>query len=150
MKNRIRTISMVAVLAVAGAGAAIVATSSAFADTRMCEQYGSMTVGNYKVQNNRWGTSATQCINVTSNGFSIVQQDGTGNTSGAPVSYPSIFLGCHYSNCSPGFTPRRISETSSSNSSISMTYPSSGTWDAAYDIWLNADNNVSGVQDTEI
>jgi len=150
MKYRIRTIAMVAVLAGAGAGAAVFATTSAFADTRLCEQYGSVVVGNYVVQNNRWGTSNTQCINVTNNGFSIVQQDGVGNTSGAPTAYPSIFLGCHYNNCSPGFTPRRINETSSANSSISMSYPSSGTWDAAYDIWLNADNNVSGVQDTEI
>jgi len=150
MKNRIRIVAAVAVLAAAGAGAAVFAATSASADTRICEQYGSTTVGNYKVQNNRWGTSATQCINVTSNGFSIVQQDGVGNTSGAPVSYPSIYLGCHYDNCSPGFTPRRISETSSANSSISLSYPGSGTYDAAYDIWLNADSNTSGVQDTEI
>ncbi|GAA1797571.1 cellulose binding domain-containing protein [Luedemannella flava] len=150
MKNRIRTIAAVVILATAGTAAAVFATSSAFADTRICDQYGSMTVGNYKVQNNRWGTSATQCINVTSTGFSIVQQDGTGNLSGAPVSYPSIFLGCHYNLCSPGFTPRRINEIGSSNSSISLSYPSGGTWDAAYDIWLNADSNTSGVQDTEI
>ena len=38
----------------------------------------------------------------------------------------------------------------SANSSVSVSYPGSGTYDAAYDIWLNADTNVSGVQDTEI
>jgi hypothetical protein len=31
-----------------------------------------------------------------------------------------------------------------------VSYPASGTYDAAYDIWINADTNVSGVQDTEI
>ncbi len=117
----------------------------------ICEQYGTVVAGNYVIMNNRWGSSAAQCINTTSNGFSITQQDGTGNTSGAPVSYPAIYLGCHYSNCSPNSPlPAQISSFSSANSSISMTYPGGGTWDAAYDIWLNADTNVSGVQDTEI
>jgi len=43
--------------------------------------------------NNRWGTSAQQCINVTSTGFSIQTQQGTGSTSGAPVSYPAVYYG---------------------------------------------------------
>jgi hypothetical protein len=101
--------------------------------------------------NNRWGSSQPQCINTTASGFSITQQDGTGNLSGAPVSYPAIYLGCHYSNCSPGSPlPAQISSMGNVNSTISVSYISSGTWDAAYDIWLNADTNVTGVQDTEI
>jgi len=117
----------------------------------ICEQFGTTTQGNYTIMNNRWGTSATQCINVTTNGFQIIQQDGTGNLSGAPVSYPAIYIGCHYSNCSPNSPlPKQISQISSANTSVTVTYPGSGTYDAAYDIWLNADTNVSGVQDTEI
>src|SRR5512138_3673336 len=117
----------------------------------ICEQYGTTTQGNYVVMNNRWGTSATQCINVTNNGFQIIQQDGTGNLSGAPVSYPAIYLGCHYSNCSPSSPlPKQLSTIGSANTSVSVSYPGSGTYDAAYDIWINADTNVSGVQDTEI
>ena len=117
----------------------------------ICDQYGTTTSGNYIIMNNRWGTSATQCINTTASGFQITQQDGTGNLSGAPVSYPAIYVGCHYSNCSPNTNlPRQISAIGSANTSVSTTYPSSGTYDAAYDIWINADTNVSGVQDTEI
>jgi chitodextrinase len=117
----------------------------------ICEQFGTTTAGSYVIMNNRWGTSATHCINTTSNGFSITQQDGVGNTSGAPVSYPAIYLGCHYTNCSPGSPlPRQISQLNGATSSISYSYPGSGTFNAAYDIWLNADTNVSGVQDTEI
>jgi len=44
----------------------------------------------------------------------------------------------------------QISQISSANSSVTVTYPGSGTYDSAYDIWLNADTNVTGVQDTEI
>jgi len=91
-------------LLVVGSSAMVIATTtSASAATLICDQYGSTPVGGkYIVQNNRWGTTATQCISATDDGFSIVQQDGTGNLGGAPVSYPSIYLGCHYSNCSPG------------------------------------------------
>jgi len=125
--------------------------SVAAATGTICEQYGTTTQGSYTIMNNRWGTTATQCINVTTNGFQITQQDGVGNLSGAPVSYPAIYLGCHYSNCSPSSPlPMQISQISSANSSVTVTYPGSGTYDSAYDIWLNADTNVTGVQDTEI
>jgi hypothetical protein len=118
----------------------------------ICDQYGSTTQGNYIVMNNRWGTTATQCINVTTSGFAIIQQDGVGNLGGAPVSYPAIYVGCHYSSCSPNTNlPMQISAISSANTNVTLTYPSgTHTYDAAYDIWLNADTNVSGVQDTEI
>jgi Glycosyl hydrolase family 12/Cellulose binding domain len=118
---------------------------------QICTQYGTTTQGNYLVMNNRWGTSATQCINVTASGFQIVQQDGTGNLSGAPTAYPAIYLGCHYSVCSPNSPlPMQISKITSATSSTTETYPSSGTYDAAYDIWLNDTTNVTGVQKTEI
>jgi len=118
----------------------------------ICEQYGTTTQGNYIVMNNRWGTTATQCINVTTNGFVITQQDGVGNLAGAPVSYPAIYVGCHYSNCSPSTNlPMQVSAISTANTSVTLTYPSgSHTYDAAYDIWMNPTTNVSGVQASEI
>jgi hypothetical protein len=152
MSPRLRILALAAIVALGSTGIALVSATTASADTQICEQFGTTTIGGkYVVQNNRWGSSQPQCINVTSTGFSITQQDGTGNTSGAPVSYPSVYLGCHYSNCSPGTNmPAQISQISSAPTSITNSYPSSGTYDAAYDIWLNADTNVSGVQDTEI
>jgi hypothetical protein len=131
-------------------GVSMVVAQPAHAVT-ICEQFGTTVAGPYVIMNNRWGSSSPHCINTTANGFTITQQDGTGNLSGAPVSYPAIYLGCHFGNCSPGSPlPARISTMGNANSSITLTYPSAGTWDAAYDIWLNADTNVSGVQDTEI
>jgi hypothetical protein len=137
-------------IAAVGVGVAVLVNVTPAHAATLCDQFATVVSGNYVIMNNRWGTSATQCINTTASGFSITQQDGTGNLSGAPTAYPAIYLGCHYSNCSPGFSPRQISSFSAANSSISLSYPGSGTWDAAYDIWLNADTNVSGVQDTEI
>ncbi|MFC3893017.1 glycoside hydrolase [Lentzea rhizosphaerae] len=129
-----------------------VATSgSAQADTTICDQYGSTTIqGRYVVQNNRWGTSAQQCINVTSTGFRIATQQGSSPTNGAPVSYPSVFLGCHYTNCSPGSTlPMQVSRIRNATSSISYQY-AGGTYNASYDIWLDPTPKTNGVNQMEI
>jgi chitodextrinase len=149
-KRRLLSVATASLLTLGG-----IATSLVFAEPAsavvICEQFGSTTAGDYRIMNNRWGTSATQCINTTANGFTIQQQDGIGNLQGAPTAYPAIYLGCHYSSCSPSTAlPRQISTIGSANGSISLSYPSGGSWDAAYDIWLHADNNTTGVQDTEI
>ena len=123
------------VLALVLASVLVTSQPAAAATGVICDQYGTTTQGNYTIMNNRWGTSATHCINVTTNGFQIIQQDGTGNLSGAPVSYPAIYIGCHYGNCSPSTNlPMQISQISSAQTSVSLSFPSSGTYDAAYDI----------------
>src|SRR5512132_1658460 len=151
MKTTNRFFTLWIILALVLPGLLVTSRSAAAATGTICDQYGTTTQGSYIIMNNRWGTSATQCINVTTNGFQIIQQDGTGNLSGAPVSYPAIYLGCHYGNCSPNSPlPKQLNTIGSANTSVSVSYPGSGTYDAAYDIWINADTNVSGVQDTEI
>ncbi len=140
--------SVLAASLVLGAGVSVVGAGPAQAAT-ICDQYGSTTSGSYVIMNNRWGTSATQCISTSSNGFTITQQDGV-STGGAPVSYPAIYLGCHYTNCSPGSPlPKQISSIGSANSGISYTF-ANGTFDAAYDIWLDPTAKTNGVNQTEI
>jgi len=151
MRRAFRAILAAGVLAGAAVTAFAVAGPAA-ADTQICDQYGSTTIGGrYVVMNNRWGTSAQQCINVTSTGFSITSQQGTGSTSGAPVSYPAVYLGCHYTNCSPGSNlPMQVSAISSATSSINYTFVSGATYDAAYDIWLDPSPKKDGVNQQEI
>ncbi|MEU6389650.1 cellulose binding domain-containing protein [Streptomyces sp. NPDC046939] len=142
-----------ALLTVVALLAALLATTSpAHADTRVCEEFGSTTIqGRYVVQNNRWGTSATQCITATDTGFRIDQADGSVPTNGAPKSYPSIFNGCHYTNCSPGTRlPAQLSTISSAPTSISYSYVDNAVYDAAYDIWLDPTPRKDGVNRTEI
>ncbi|MEU1684023.1 cellulose binding domain-containing protein [Micromonospora sp. NPDC005707] len=150
MKRPLRALAAAGLLAAGSIAVALGGTASA--DTQICEQYGSTTIGGkYVVQNNRWGTSAQQCINVTSTGFSITRQDGVGSTSGAPVSYPSVFVGCHYTNCSPGTNlPVQVKSISSAPASISYNYVSGAIYDAAYDIWLDPSPKRDGVNQMEI
>lgn len=151
MRRAIRAIMAAGLLAGAALTAFAVAGPAA-ADTQICDQYGSTTIGGrYVVMNNRWGTSAQQCINVTSTGFTIQTQQGTGSTSGAPVSYPAVYYGCHYTNCSPGTNlPMQVSAISSATSSINYQYVSGATYDAAYDIWLDPSPKKDGVNQQEI
>jgi hypothetical protein len=127
-------------------------SAPAQADTLICEQYGSTVIqGRYVVQNNRWGTSATQCVTATDTGFRLTTADGSVPTNGAPKSYPSIFNGCHYTNCSPGTNlPAQISSISSAPSSISYGYVSNAVYNASYDIWLDPTPRTDGVNRTEI
>jgi hypothetical protein len=151
MRRALRALAAAGLLAAASLTAFVVA-GPAQADTQICDQYGTATIGGrYVVMNNRWGTSAQQCINVTGTGFSIASQQGTGNTSGAPVSYPAVYYGCHYTLCSPGTTlPLQVSAISSATSSISYNFVSGATYDAAYDIWLDPSPKRDGVNQQEI
>ncbi|MGI5145185.1 GH12 family glycosyl hydrolase domain-containing protein [Plantactinospora sp. CA-294935] len=152
MRRSVPVFAAVAGLLASAAIAVLSAAGPAQADVQICEQYGSTTIqGRYVVQNNRWGTTAQQCINVTDTGFSITRQDGQGNTSGAPVSYPSVFLGCHYTNCSPGTNlPMQVSQIGSASSSINYNFVSGATYNASYDIWLDPTPKRDGVNQMEI
>ncbi|MZF84167.1 cellulose binding domain-containing protein [Streptomyces sp. SID5643] len=133
--------------------AALVAVAPATqADTTICQQFGSTVIqGRYVVQNNRWGTSATQCVTATDTGFRVTQADGSVPTNGAPKSYPSVYNGCHYTNCSPGTNlPARINGISSAPSSISYGFVGDAVYNASYDIWLDPTPRTDGVNRTEI
>lgn len=138
--------------ALAVVAALITATAPAQADTTICEPFGSTTVqGRYVVQNNRWGTTDTQCVSASDTGFKVTRADGSVPTNGAPKSYPSIFNGCHYTNCSPGTNlPAQLSTVSSAPSSISYGYVGDAVYNASYDIWLDPTPRKDGVNRTEI
>ncbi|NUR73085.1 MAG: hypothetical protein HOU81_19895, partial [Hamadaea sp.] len=141
-------------LAALAAGALIVAgtlaaSGAAHADVTICEKYGSTTIqsGRYVVQNNNWGDDTTQCINVTGTGFAVTTASHNKATNGAPGAYPSVFYGCHYANCSSGSgLPLQASTSTFAGitTSVSMSYPSSGVWDAAYDIWFDPTPRTDG------
>ncbi|HTQ17835.1 MAG TPA: hypothetical protein VML93_10980 [Mycobacterium sp.] len=117
----------------------------------MCDQFGTTTIGSaYVVQNNAYNNGGGQCLNVTATGFAIAAENGSAPTGGAPLSYPSVYLGCHYNNCSPGTNlPLQVSQIHSANSAIDFTY-GGGTFDAAYDIWLDPTAKKNGVNQQEI
>ena len=149
MRSRLSR-TLAALVTAAGAVLAVTTVAGpAHADTQICEKFGSTTIqgGKYVVQNNNWGDDTQQCINVTSTGFSVTQASHDKAQNGAPGSYPSVYAGCHYANCSSGSgLPMQASSSQfgTVQTSVSMTYPSSGVYDASYDIWFDPTPRTDG------
>jgi cellulase/cellobiase CelA1 len=154
MHKRFRAALVAVLLAGVASVVSIGLTQPAAAAPVICETFGSTSIqsGRYVVMNNVWGASTPQCIDVNQNGGFTVTQAGHNNaTNGAPAAYPAIYLGCHWSNCSTNSNlPRQFSQISSANTSVSVTYPSAGTWNAAYDIWADPTARTNGQNGLEI
>ncbi len=127
---------------------------AASSDTVISDQYGTTTIQDmYVVQNNAYNNGGNQTITVTSTGFSISVENGSIATDGPPLAYPSVYLGCHYSNCSPASPlPLQISQIQSATSSIGFSYPDDASYiyDASYDIWMDPTPKTTGVNQQEL
>ncbi len=132
-----------------GAGGAAGDTNVVISD-----QFGTTTIqGKYVVMNNNYSGNGSQTITVTPTGFTITERTGSTSTSGAPLAYPAVYLGCHYSNCSPSSPlPVQIGTITSATSSIDYTYPGDGSdiYDASYDIWMDPAPKTTGVNQQEL
>jgi endoglucanase len=108
----------------------------------------------YIVQHNEWNSSVTECLNVSGTDFSVIQDGQHLSTSGPPASYPSIYKGCHWGNCTTNSgLPLVASDIGSATTSWSVNLSNAGSsvYDAAYDIWFNDSATTSGQpNDTEI
>jgi chitodextrinase len=140
---------MAGLAALASVIAMVVVSAGTAQAAVICDQFGSTKVQNnkYVIQNNNWGDTTTQCITTTENGFSVTTASHNKPTNGAPGSYPSIYAGCHYANCSTGSgLPLQASSSqfNTINTSVSMSYPGSGTYDAAYDLWFDPTPRTDG------
>jgi hypothetical protein len=138
----------VLVTVLTSAGIAL-AGDPAQAGAAICDKFGStkLSGGRYVVQNNNWGDDTTQCISASANGFGITTASHHKATNGAPGSYPSIYAGCHYGNCSSGSgLPMAVTSSAfgSATTSVTMSYPASGVYDASYDLWFDPTPRTDG------
>ena len=135
-------------LAAAVAAGVVTATAGpAAAAPVICDQYGTAAVqgGKYIVQNNRWGASTAQCIDVSAAGFTVTRADHNNATNGPPASYPSIYAGCHYGACTSGSgLPAQVSRLANPRATFDISTPGSGEWDAAFDVWFDPSANPPG------
>ncbi|HEX6472849.1 MAG TPA: cellulose binding domain-containing protein [Streptosporangiaceae bacterium] len=141
--------AMAGLAAFASVIAMVVVTTGTAQAAVICDQFGSTKVQNnkYVIMNNNWGDTTQQCITTTDTGFSVTTASHNKPTNGAPGAYPAIYAGCHYANCSTGSglpLQANTSQFSTIQTSVSMTYPSSGTFDAAYDIWFDPTPRTDG------
>jgi len=92
----------------------------------------------YVVQNNVWGADGAQVVNYFGTTFEIVSVEGQGNTSGAPLSYPSVFIGSNNDRTTDGSNlPIQVSAIQSVQTTWSWSDAGvSGEYNAAYDVWF--------------
>ena len=144
---------MASIAALASTVAMVVIAQGTAHAAVICEKFGSTPVqsGKYVIQNNNWGDDTTQCITTTEQGFTVTTASHNKPTNGAPGSYPSVFAGCHWANCSTGSGLPMQASSSQFNTiqtSVSYTYPapSSGTtvYNASYDLWFDPTPRTDG------
>jgi len=72
IRSRLRAFAAAGLVLAGSIAAVVVAAPAAHAEV-VCDQYGTRLIqnGRYVVQNNRWGASTTQCVDVTSTGSRI-------------------------------------------------------------------------------
>jgi len=143
-----------------GIGVLVGATAvRARADGTLCA-YATAPVagGTYIVQNDEWNSSATECVTPGSGaGFTVTSSQIANSTDGDPGGYPSIYMGCHYGNCTAGGLgshPLPLSDIKPglvTSSWYTTQPPGDSAYDVAYDIWINKTPATSGAPDgTEV
>jgi chitodextrinase len=119
--------------------------------TTTCQPFGTIDTqdGQYRIQANEWNSSAQQCITYNSGtAWSVSTANFSLPTNGAPATYPSIFKGCHWGNCTPGSgLPIQVNNLATATSSWSTAQVGSGAYDVAYDIWFNSTPTTPGQPD---
>jgi hypothetical protein len=95
----------------------------------------------YIVQNNVWGnSSAVQKLQVNGTSYTVVSQTGNNSGSGAPVSYPSIFIGSNNSHTTASSNlPKAVTALGTVMTRFSHNADGSvpGIYNAAYDVWFS-------------
>jgi hypothetical protein len=115
--------------------------------TTHCGQFENVSVADnqYVVQTNEWNSTQTQCVRVTATGFAVTEANFGLPTAGPPASYPSIFKGCHWGNCTNGSgMPVQVASLPAVKSGWTVVAPESGAYDIAYDLWFNQTPTTSG------
>ena len=123
-------------------------TATPAAAQSTCAQQGTISINSnqYIYQQDEWNSSQTQCATVSGVGFSLTTANFNLPNGGPPATYPSIFMGCHWGNCtnsSSSHMPIQESNIASASTSVTATL-TSGNYDVAYDVWFNQTSTTSG------
>ena len=114
----------------------------AYAD-KTCEKWGLVTVeeGEYKAQNNIWGAATAQCIEVDGPSFKVTRSDHNVPTNGSPASYPALYKGCHWGNCTyESGMPIKVSRVRSAVIDWSTSLPEKGIYNVTSEAWFKKDS----------
>ncbi len=102
----------------------------------------------YVVQTNEWNSTLMQCVRVNDTAFAVTEANFGLTSAGPPASFPSIYKGCHWGNCtSESGLPVGVAKLPALPSSWQVQAPDAGAYDIAYDLWFNKTPTTSGQPD---
>lgn len=120
---------------------------------QICGKFDTASAGNgaYKVQNNIWGADTIQCVSTVGDTGFTVDVSEHNNSGGMPASYPSIWRGCHWQDCTPGSgMPIQASAVNDAVFSWQFKPVSSGTWNATAEAWFKTNPEPGAPDGTEL
>jgi Glycosyl hydrolase family 12 len=138
-----------ALLAAGGTLVILPATSSEASITSLCNSQAAPVDGSaYTVENNEWGSSASECVTAGGGTGFTVANSSIANGIRMPGGYPAIYKGCHWGACttSSGF-PIQVSDIRRGTVTTSWNTSQPGgrsVYNVAYDIWFNQRPSTSG------
>jgi Glycosyl hydrolase family 12/Cellulose binding domain len=151
IRSRSALVTAAALLLALSCGSSAAALAAESSTATLCqEQTTPVSGGTYTVQNNEYDSSASECVTTDGGAdFTVANSSIDNSTDGSPGSYPSIYQGCHWGNCSTGglsTDPIEVSSltTGAVTTSWSTTQPGTGDYDVAYDIWFNQTPTTAG------
>jgi hypothetical protein len=104
----------------------------------LCGKYDTASVngGEYVVQNNVWGADTAQCIQINGTGFTVTVSN---HNQGSVASYPSIYKGCHWGDCTNNSgLPLQVNQVSGAPFSYTVgSNRPSGTYNVSAEAWLS-------------
>jgi Glycosyl hydrolase family 12 len=138
-----------ALLAACGTLAILPATSSGAATTSLCNsQTAPVDGGAYTVENNEWGSGASECVTAGGGTGFRVANSSIANGIRMPGGYPAIYKGCHWGACTTGSGfPIQVSDIRRGTVTTSWNTSQPGgrsVYNVAYDIWFNQTPTTSG------
>jgi hypothetical protein len=138
-----------ALLAAAGTLAILPTTSSEAATTSLCNSQTAPVDGSaYMVENNEWGSGASECVTAGRGTSFTVANSSIANGIRMPGGYPAIYKGCHWGACTTGSGfPIRVSDIRRGTVTTSWNTSQPGgrsVYNVAYDIWFNQTPTTSG------
>jgi hypothetical protein len=143
----------VTMTACGGSASSASASAGSSAHVQLCASRRARVAGGYVVQNNRYGTTAPECVTLDGGtGFTVTRSAIAMPTDGGPGAYPSVYQGCHWGQCgSGGLAAHPVRVTGLAPGTVTTSWntrqPAGGAWNVAYDIWFNKTPRASGQPD---
>jgi hypothetical protein len=148
-----RAFVLPAALLLAAAGILTVvlpSVSSAAATTTLCGLTSAPVDGGaYTLDNDEWGSKASECVATNGNAeFRVANSSIENGRQGKPGGYPDLYKGCTYGACTADSgLPLRVSAIHADTVTTSWrTHQIGGSsiYNVAYDIWFNRTPSTSG------